>query len=179
MRNALELAGQSRARDPMDKLRRAKSLLVQPLTDTDLRVQECVDIMDAAEWEPGQTTIKLAEKWGLTVNAVEHYASDAARIIRLRGDENYAAKRMVAKLDEWLSWADFAPDRAALIKLRLEIIGIVGPRAERRAEAAKPGAPTPTERNENLRALLRDPPPELVAIFRECRADVMAILEGE
>lgn len=159
------LSSPARARDasPLEKaLAYAQTAdIVVPLTETDRRVAHILDLMEANEYVPGKTGPELSALWGISVNAVEHLSAQAARILRLARTPDVVVARISRKLDDWLEWAAIAPDRVQLAKLRLEIIGAMGARAERRAEMAGAAAP-------DLETLLASPPPELAALLELC-----------
>lgn len=52
------------------------------MTPREQRVDEVMQIMIRAEWRPGSSHQKLAQKWGVHPGTVEHIAAEANRLLR-------------------------------------------------------------------------------------------------
>jgi hypothetical protein len=127
----------------------------------DERVQRCIEIMLAKQWDPGDSPELLAKEWGVSVSTIAHYSKRAAQFLRLFRDADTVHEYLVAELHKIVSESDM--DRVPAIKTLLGEIQTLSARSERLKEREN----SPEETETRMRALLADPPPELEKLLSE------------
>ncbi len=65
------------------------------------RIQRIIDLCTSGQWQYGKTSKMLAEEWGLSDKTVQHYRTQALRIIRkdFGKDSEGIRTELMAKLD--------------------------------------------------------------------------------
>lgn len=134
-----------------------------PMRAADAKVWAIVGRMQRKEWERGRDCQRLAAEWRCSVSLVEQYAAQASRFLRLIKEPEMVRAWAAARLTEIGN--EDEGDRVPAILGAAKVAGVLDPKGN---GPAPPPPLSSAERNESLRALLRDPPPELEAILVEC-----------
>lgn len=133
-----------------------------PMRAADAKVWSIAQRMIRKEWRVGEDGPLLAKEWGCSLSLVENYAAQASRFLRLIKEPELVRAWAAARLTEIGNQDE--GDRVPAILGAAKVAGVL----DQKGNAAPPPELSATERNDRLRALLRDPPAELLGILAEC-----------
>jgi hypothetical protein len=91
----------------------------------DQRTKVFIDLMVAKEFVRGKTVKIYAKKWGISKNAAERYAIDAAKFLRLIQEPEAVRRRVLQRLHE-IS-AEDKPDRVPALINAAKMVGVLDP----------------------------------------------------
>lgn len=130
------------------------------------RVFHIAKLMVTREWSEEKCR-ELAEEWGFEVKTVADYASEASRLLDFHvKDRDELVRLGQVRLRE--IGEENGPDRVTAWRTLFENLGVLRQKHELSGPDGKPiEATVKLEPLEHMRALLRDPPPELEALLRE------------
>ena len=138
-----------------------------PTRPADARTLHIIGMMTRKEWERGYSTAVLAKEWGMATGAVERYATEAAKFLRICNEPETLRTEIILRLRE-IGGEDKGDRVPAMLGLA-KMVGVAEPRA--------PDVGTQTSRAERIAHLcecLREPDDELLEAMRMAR---LAILE--
>lgn len=141
---------------------RARARGAVQVRERDQRTEVIANLMAGHSWTK-ERAYQLAEEWGCAFATIEGYASDAAMFLRMCRDPE--------KVQQWGLYGlnRIAEDSATPPQVKVAAYKVALDATQPRARDAD--KPTPAldaaHRNERIRELLRNPPPELVAILED------------